>query len=216
MRKTVVFDLDGTLLYTLEDLKDAVNYALRTKNLAEHDLTEMRRFFGNGIRYAFEQAVPGLSDEAYTELIRLFKAYYAEHSMDNTAPYAGILPLMQTLAERGYRMSIVSNKVDEAVKSLTKHFFGDYVTVAIGNREDIRRKPAPDTVIAALKELGVPKEDAVYIGDSEVDLATARAAEIPCITVLWGFREKDFLEEQGADCFAERPEEIPGILETID
>ncbi len=215
MRKTIIFDLDGTLLYTLEDLKEAVNYALRTKGLSEHSLEEMRKFFGNGIRYAFQQAEPSLPDTEIDELIRLFREYYAEHSMDNTVPYDGILPLMKILSEQGCRMAIVSNKVDEAVKDLAKHFFGDYVKVAIGNRADIRRKPAPDSVFAALEEMGAKQEDAVYIGDSEVDLATARAAGLPCITVLWGFREKDFLVEQGADCFAERPEEIPGILSGI-
>ena len=215
MRHTIIFDLDGTLLYTLEDLKDAVNYALRTKGLAEHTLEEMRQFFGNGIRYAFRQAVPELPEAEIDELVSHFKAYYGEHSMDNTMPYEGILPLMQTLAEQGYRMAIVSNKLDEAVKALAEHFFGDYVKVAIGNRADIRRKPAPDMVFAALEELGVPKEDAVYIGDSEVDLATARNSGLPCITVLWGFREKAFLLEEGADCFAERPEEIPEILQGI-
>ncbi len=215
MKHTVIFDLDGTLLDTLEDLKEAVNYALRTRGYTEHTLEEMRRFFGNGIRYAFQQAEPTLSEEETDALIVLFKEYYGEHSMDRTLPYDGILPLMQTLAEQGYGMAIVSNKVDEAVKALAAHFFGKYVTVAIGNRADIRRKPAPDTVYAALHELGVPKEDAVYIGDSEVDLATARAAGLPCITVLWGFREKSFLIEQGADIFAERPEEVPEILSRL-
>ena len=215
MRHTIIFDLDGTLLYTLEDLKDAVNYALRTRGYAEHKLEEMRRFFGNGIRFALQQAEPTLPDAEIDELIVLFKEYYGKHSMDNTMPYDGVLPLMQTLSEQGCRMAIVSNKVDEAVKDLAAHFFGDYVRVAIGNRADIRRKPAPDTVFAALEELGASKDDAVYIGDSEVDLATARAAGLPCITVLWGFREKDFLIEQGADCFAERPEKIPEILENL-
>lgn len=212
MRHTILWDLDGTLLYTLEDLRDAVNYALRTRGYAEHTLEEMRRFFGNGIRYALQQAEPGLPDAEIDALIRLFKSHYAEHSMDHTMPYDGVLPVMRVLAEQGFRMAIVSNKVDEAVKGLAAHFFGDYVQVAIGNRADIRRKPAPDTVYAALKELGASKEDAVYIGDSEVDLATARAAGLPCITVLWGFREKDFLMEQGATCFVERPEDIPGVL----
>ncbi len=215
MRRTIVWDLDGTLLYTLEDLKDAVNHALRVRGYAEHSLEEMRRFFGNGIRYAFQQAEPGASEEELEELILLFKEYYSVHCMDRTRPYDGILPMLVELKEQGYGMAIVSNKVDEAVKELAKQFFGDYVTVAIGNRADIRRKPAPDSVLQALKELGVPKEDAVYVGDSEVDLATARAAGIPCVTVLWGFREKDFLMGQGADLFAEHPQDVPGILASI-
>ena len=211
-KNTVIFDLDGTLLYTLEDLKDAVNYALRKKGYGEHQLDEMRRFFGNGIRAALQEAEPEASAEDIDELIRLFKGYYAEHCMDRTHPYDGIPELLSTLSERGYRMAIVSNKVDEAVKTLAAHFFGDTITVAIGNSDRIKRKPAPDTVYAALEELGVPAEDAVYVGDSEVDLLTARAAGLPCITVLWGFREKEFLIREGADCMVERPEEILQVL----
>ncbi len=212
-RNTVIFDLDGTLLYTLEDLKNAVNYALRSKGFAEHGIEEMKSFFGNGIRVALQAAEPEAAEEDIDELIRLFKAYYAEHCMDRTLPYDGIPELVAELKEKGYRMAIVSNKVDEAVKALAAHFFGDTITVAIGNSEHVRRKPAPDTVFTALEELGVPVEDAVYVGDSEVDLATARAAGIPCITVLWGFRDKDLLIREGAACMVERPEEIPGILE---
>jgi len=211
-RNTVIFDLDGTLLYTLEDLKDAVNYALREKGYAEHGLDEMRQFFGNGIKAALQDAEPEATEEEINELIRLFKGYYAEHCMDRTHPYEGIPELLSTLADRGYRMAIVSNKVDEAVKALAAHFFGDTITVAIGNSDRIKRKPAPDTVYAALEELGVPAEDAVYVGDSEVDLATARAAGLPCITVLWGFREKELLIREGADCMVERPEEILQVL----
>lgn len=211
-KNTVIFDLDGTLLYTLEDLKDAVNYALRKKGYGEHQLDEMRRFFGNGIRAALQEAEPEASAEDIDELIRLFKGYYAEHCMDRTHPYDGIPELLSTLSERGYRMAIVSNKVDEAVKALAAHFFGDTITVAIGNSDRIKRKPAPDTVYVALEELGVPAEDAVYVGDSEVDLLTARAAGLPCITVLWGFREKEFLIREGADCMVERPEEILQVL----
>ena len=211
-KNTVIFDLDGTLLYTLEDLKNAVNYALRKKGYGEHQLDEMRRFFGNGIRAALQEAEPEASAEDIDELIRLFKGYYAEHCMDRTHPYDGIPELLSTLSERGYRMAIVSNKVDEAVKALAAHFFGDTITVAIGNSDRIKRKPAPDTVYAALEELGVPAEDAVYVGDSEVDLLTARAAGLPCITVLWGFREKEFLIREGADCMVERPEEILQVL----
>ena len=215
MKKAVIFDLDGTLLNTLEDLKDAVNVALREQGYAEHGLDEMQRFFGNGIRYALQQAEPEADDASVDRLIARFKEYYAEHCMDKTRPYDGMLELMKVLKEQGYVMAIVSNKVDEAVKDLAKHFFGEYVNVAIGNSRNIRRKPAPDSVFRALEELGIEKENAVYIGDSEVDLATSRAAGIPCITVLWGFRGKEFLQEQGADCFVERPEEIPAILEGI-
>ena len=160
-------------------------------------------------KQCFPQTATG---EDLDRLVALFKEYYGEHCMDRTRPYDGIMPLLAVLKEEGYRMAIVSNKVDEAVKELAKQFFGEYVSVAIGNRADIRRKPAPDSVLQAMKELGASKEESVYVGDSEVDLATARAAGIPCVTVLWGFREKEFLVEQGAEIFADRPEEVPGII----
>jgi phosphoglycolate phosphatase len=213
-KTTIIFDLDGTLLYTLEDLKDAVNYALRTKGYAEHNLEEMRQFFGNGIRYALAEAEPAATEEDLDELIRLFKTYYAGHLTDKTVPYDGIMDLLETLYEEGYKMAIVSNKVDEAVKTLAEHFFGKYVTVAIGNSDRIRRKPAPDTVFAAMEELGVTAEESVYVGDSEVDLATARAAGIPCITVLWGFRDREFLISHGAKVFAENPEDLFSLITT--
>ena len=211
---TVIFDLDGTLLYTLEDLKDAVNYALSEKGYSTHTLDEMRRYFGNGIAYAIKQAEPGLSEEELTELVKLFRSYYGEHCMDKTGPYPGIPELVKKLSEEGYKMAIVSNKVDSAVKELAKQFFPE-ITVAIGERAGIRRKPAPDTVIQAMEELGVTKEESVYIGDSEVDLVTARAAGLPCISVLWGFREKALLEAEGATCFVESAEEIPWILRNM-
>jgi phosphoglycolate phosphatase len=211
---TVIFDMDGTLLSTLEDLKDAVNYALSEKGYDTHTLDEMRRYFGNGIAYAIKQAEPGLSEKELAELVKLFRSYYGEHCMDKTCPYPGIPELVKKLSEDGYKMAIVSNKVDSAVKELAKKFFPE-ITVAIGERTGIRRKPAPDTVIQALEELGVTKEESVYIGDSEVDLATARATGLPCISVLWGFREKSLLEAEGATCFVESTEEIPGILRNM-
>ena len=148
------------------------------------------------------------------ELVKLIRSYYGEHCMDKTGPYPGIPELVKKLSEDGYKMAIVSNKVDSAVKDLAKQFFPE-IKVAIGERTGIRRKPAPDTVIQALEELGVTKEESVYIGDSEVDLATARAAGLPCISVLWGFRERSLLEEEGATCFVESTEEIPEILRNM-
>ncbi|MBR6173500.1 MAG: HAD-IA family hydrolase [Eubacterium sp.] len=210
--KAIIFDLDGTLLDTLEDLKNAVNYALNQKGFSgQHTLSEMRRFFGNGILYALRQAEPGASEEELSGVVSVFKEYYEQHCLDNTRPYCGVSELVKKLKEEGYLMAIVSNKVDGAVKELAQRFFPE-ITVAIGERTGIRRKPAPDTVFQAMKELGVTVEEAVYIGDSEVDLATARAAGLPCISVLWGFRDRDMLTAEGAECFVETPEEIPGIL----
>ena len=211
--KTVIFDLDGTLLDTLEDLTDAVNYALEAYKMPLRTIEEVRNFVGNGVRKLMLQAVPdGEKNPSFEEIFSLFKEYYGEHCNDKTGPYKGILELMEELRKQGYVMGIVSNKIDSAVKELNSMYFADYIQVAIGEKEGVQRKPAPDTVFAALQELGMEKETAIYIGDSEVDLATARNAGIPCISVLWGFREREFLEECGADMFAETPKDISDFL----
>ncbi len=215
MRNTVIFDLDGTLLDTLEDLKTAVNYALEKKGFpADHTVEEMRLYFGNGVRHAIRLAEPGASEEDLDRLVEIFRAYYDLHCLDRTLPYAGISELIRELSEEGYRMAIVSNKLDSAVKELAERFFPG-ISVAIGESEGVRRKPAPDTVYMAMKELGCSPEEAVYIGDSEVDLATAGAAGLPAIAVLWGFRDRELLEQEGAEHFAARPSEIPAILRQI-
>ena len=211
--KTVIFDFDGTLLVTLEDLTDAVNYALEAYKMPLRTIEEVRNFVGNGVRNLMLQAVPdGEKNPSFEEIFSLFKEYYGEHCNDKTGPYKGILELMEELRKQGYVMGIVSNKIDSAVKELNSMYFADYIQVAIGEKEGVQRKPAPDTVFAALQELGMEKETAIYIGDSEVDLATARNAGIPCISVLWGFREREFLEECGADMFAETPKDISDFL----
>ena len=211
--KTVIFDLDGTLLDTLEDLTDAVNYALEAYKMPLRTIEEVRNFVGNGVRKLMLQAVPdGEKNPSFEEIFSLFKEYYGEHCNDKTGLYKGILELMEELRKQGYVMGIVSNKIDSAVKELNSMYFADYIQVAIGEKEGVQRKPAPDTVFAALQELDMEKETAIYIGDSEVDLATARNAGIPCISVLWGFREREFLEECGADMFAETPKDVSNFL----
>ena len=146
------------------------------------------------------------------EMLPVFREHYNAHCLDRTGPYTGIPELMRNLRNHGYKLAIVSNKIDSAVKELNAKFFHDYVDVAIGEREGTRRKPAPDTVIQALAELKSAKEEAVYVGDSEVDLQTASNSGLPCITVLWGFRDKEFLEEQGASVFASTPKEVFDLL----
>lgn len=213
---TVIFDMDGTVLYTLDDLKTATNVILRQYGYPERSLDEVRQFVGNGIRKTIERAVPADVAENQ-ELIDLmftdFQKYYDVHCLDETRPYDGILELMDTLKAKGYKMAIVSNKVDTAVKELNQHFFGDRVPVAIGERPGVKKKPAPDTVFAALEELGSTKEESVYIGDSDVDFNTALNSDMPCISVLWGFRDRDFLESMGASTFAQKPEDILGLLQ---
>ncbi len=206
---TYIFDLDGTLLNTLNDLAASTNYALRSVNLPEHSVDDVRRFVGNGVRKLMERAIEGgdknpLFDEAYAT----FRRHYLEHGLDTTQPYPGIMEMLKELKARGKRIAVVSNKFYDATQELVKHFFGEYVEVAIGERENIRKKPAPDTVIEAMRMLGVGKENAVYIGDSDVDFNTAKNVGIPCVSVLWGFRDKDFLQSIGATTFITSPEEL--------
>lgn len=206
---TYIFDLDGTLLNTLSDLRDATNHALRVNNMPERTLEEVRQFVGNGVRLLIERAVP---KDTLTEMVdhvfEDFRQYYLVHSMDTTAPYPGIIEMLAELSRRGKHMAVVSNKLHEATNELVRHFFGEYIPVAIGESKGVRRKPAPDTVEEALRCLGVDKSDAVYVGDSDVDFMTAQNSGLPCISVLWGFRDRDFLTSIGSTCFIERPEEL--------
>ena len=207
--KAVIFDLDGTLLDTLEDLKNAVNYALRTMDMPERTLDEVRRFVGNGVRNLMLRAVPeGDSNPKFEETFALFKSYYGEHCKENTGAYRGILPLMEELKARDVKMAIVSNKIDFAVKELNEEYFGQYTSAAIGEMENVARKPAPDTVLKAMRELGVEACDCIYVGDSDVDIQTAKNSGMPCVSVTWGFRDREFLIENGAQILIDRPDEL--------
>ena len=208
---TYIFDLDGTLLDTLQDLATSVNYALRQHRMPEHSIDDVRRFVGNGVRRLMERAVPeGAANPTFEAAFATFREYYMEHSLDTTRPYDGILELIHELKQRGCRMAVVSNKMMAATQELVHHFFPE-IEVAIGEHEaeGIRKKPAPDTVFAAMKQLG--QGSAVYVGDSDVDLATARNSGLPCISVLWGFRDRDFLLAHGATTFVVRPMDILDI-----
>lgn len=206
--------MDGTVLDTLSDLTDSVNHVLGLFNMPGRSQEEYRRFFGNGIKYAIGLAVPDNTPESVIdEMIPHFREHYDKHCLDKTGPYEGITELMGNLRKKGYKMAIVSNKIDSAVKELNNRFFSDYVDVAIGERPGVGRKPAADMVDAALLELGSTRDEAIYIGDSEVDLETAKNSNIPCISVLWGFRDRDFLIEKGAATFAATPADIESILE---
>lgn len=208
--KTYIFDLDGTLLSTLADLAASTNYALRTHHMPERSLDEVRRFVGNGVKKLMERAIPdGLNNPLFEETFATFRQHYMQHNLDTTQPYPGIMQLLEQLKTEGKNIAVVSNKFYAATRELCHHFFGDLVPVAIGEREDIRKKPAPDTVIEALRELGVDKEGAVYIGDSDVDIMTAKNSGMPCVSVIWGFRDKEFLLEHGATTLISKPEEMP-------
>lgn len=205
---TVIFDLDGTLLDTLDDLTDSVNYAMKSMGWPLREKKDVRFFLGNGIRRLMELSSPdGISEEEFEKAFAKFKEYYGEHNQDKTAPYKGVVNAMAHFKEQGIKMAIVSNKVHSAVLALRDKFF-PYVEVAIGDAPGMARKPEPDSCYKALELLGSTKEESVYIGDSEVDLLTAKNSGLDCITVLWGFRDKDYLMEQGATTFVETPEEL--------
>ncbi len=204
-----IFDLDGTLLNTLDDLTASTNYAMREFGLPEHTKDHVRLMVGNGIRKLIERAIPqGTDNPNYEEIYTTFINHYVEHSFDTTKPYDGIMDMFETLKKNGKKIAVVSNKYYKATEELCHHFFEEYVEVAIGESPQIRKKPAPDTVFEAMKRLGVGKEGSVYVGDSEVDVATARNSGLPCISVLWGFRDKKFLEDNGATTFIESPKEL--------
>ena len=208
---TYIFDLDGTLLDTLDDLAAAVNYALRTYGMPEHSRDDVRRFVGNGVRMLMIRAIPdGEQNPRFEEAFSTFRQYYLEHSLDRTRPYDGVPEMLKALKQRGCRLAVVSNKFYAATQELCRHFFADTIEVAVGEHEaeGIRKKPAPDTVNEALSQLGVDHRHAVYVGDSDVDLQTARNAGLPCISVLWGFRDKDFLLANGATTLITTPQEL--------
>ena len=208
---TYIFDLDGTLLDTLADLAAAVNYALRQHGMPEHTIDDVRRFVGNGVRKLMERAIPdGEKNPDFEATFATFREYYMHHSLDNTRPYPGIIETLEALKEQGCRLAVVSNKMMAATQELCRHFFAETIEVAIGENEaaGIRKKPAPDTVFEALRQLGEEKDSAVYVGDSDVDLETANNSGLPCISVLWGFRDRDFLIQHGAKTFISAPSEL--------
>ena len=207
--KSYIFDLDGTLLDSLTDLAASCNYALRINNMPERTIDEVRMFVGNGVRKLMERAIPdGNRNELFQKTYTDFRDHYLIHNLDHTSPYSGIITMLKSLKDDGCNIAVVSNKFYAATQELVNHFFGDYVSVAIGERDNIRKKPSPDTVFEALRQLNVEKDGAVYIGDSDVDVMTAKNCGMPCISVLWGFRDKKFLIEHGANVFVEKPSEI--------
>ena len=211
MYNTYIFDLDGTLLDTLTDLAASCNYALRTHGMPEHSVDDVRRFVGNGVRKLMERAIPnGVDNPDFEATFTTFREHYMQHSLDTTHPYSGIPEVLAELKACGCRLAVVSNKMMAATVELCRHFFPDTIEVAIGEHEaeGIRKKPAPDTVFAALKELDVEKDGAVYVGDSDVDVQTAANSGLPCISVLWGFRDRDFLIQHGAKTFISAPSEL--------
>lgn len=210
--KAYIFDLDGTLLDTLIDLANAVNFAMRSKNYPERTLDEVRSFIGNGIKVLIKRAVPdGTSDADYAEALEIFTKYYLEHIADYTKPYDGMIDVVKTLGERGCKVAVLSNKAHFAAQAVVRDFFGDIFDMVVGKMDEFPTKPDPDSLFYMMKNLGVKAEDCVYIGDSDVDVLTAHNAGLPCIGVTWGNRDEDVLVASGAEYIANTPEEILNI-----
>lgn len=211
---TIIFDLDGTLLDTLEDLKDSVNYAMSFYGFPERSLEEVRTFVGNGVGKLIELSIPGgISNPLFEECLKTFRDHYSQNMQNKTAPYSGIHEMLKKLRDKGYKLAVVSNKFDSAVKSLVQDYFGEYIEVAVGESDNVSRKPAPDTVIKALAELGSVPEKAVYVGDSEVDAMTAKNSNLAFVGVTWGFRTREVLKEQGAKNIIDEPGQLLSGLE---
>lgn len=211
MKKVVIFDLDGTLLNTLDDLADSTNYALSRFGYPTRTIDEVRQFVGNGVAKLIERAIPeGKNNPNFEKCLAIFKENYAQNMYNKTAPYNGIIEMLSNLKSKGIKIAVVSNKFDLAVKELCKKYFEEFIDFAAGENEaqGIRKKPAPDTVISVLNEFNFAPEDAVYVGDSDVDIMTAKNSKMLCISVTWGFRDEKFLLENGATILINAPSEI--------
>ena len=211
--QAVLFDMDGTVLNTLDDLYDSVNHSLAQFSLPPVSREHVRQNLGNGAVYLVSHCVPqGTPQELQDRVLAFYKPWYDAHCQIRTAPYEGILPLMEALRAEGIRLAIVSNKPDTAVQELARTFFSGLLEYTVGERPSVRRKPAPDTVLTAAARMAVPVESCVYIGDSEVDLRTARNAGMNCISVTWGFRDEPQLIDAGASVLVHTPEELLAVL----
>lgn len=212
----VIFDLDGTLLNTLEDLADSTNFALRSFGYQQRTIDEVRQFVGNGVAKLIERAIPeGCDNPNFDNCLAVFKQNYSLNMYNKTRPYDGIIDLLKNLKQKGYKTAVVSNKFDVAVKELCEKYFSGLIDIAVGENEKcgIKKKPSPDTLNIAIERLSVEKDKCVYVGDSDVDIQTAQNAGIACISVLWGFRDEEFLKNSGAYKFVRYPKEILNYIE---
>lgn len=211
---TIIFDLDGTLIDTLEDLKDSVNFALEKQGFPKRSLAEIRSFVGNGVKRLVYLSVPEETEEEISEeCLAVFKEHYKKNSRNKTAPYDGICDMLEKVREKGYKTAVVTNKIQDAAIEITRSFFGEKIDVIIGQIDGVAQKPEPDGVWLALEKLGASKKNAVYVGDSEVDCMTAHNAELPCIGVTWGFRDRSVLKEHKAEFIIDKPEMLFACIE---
>ena len=221
----IIFDLDGTLLNTLDDLHNSVCHALASARLPKIDRLVTRRFLGNGVKSLIDNCVthacPEANDRMKEEVFRAFRQHYMLHSMDKTAPYPGVVEMLRQCKESGLTTAIVSNKLNEAVQDLHRRFFAQYIDLAIGETPSVKRKPAPDMVYEAMRRLSdmkgkqIEKVDCVYVDDSEVDLQTATHAGLECIAVSWGFRDREWIEQCGAKVIIDTPSELLSTLPAL-
>ena len=213
MINTIVFDLDGTLLNTLEDLKDSVNFALERQGFPLRDLSEIRSFVGNGIRLLMERAVPeNIDAETFEICFKDFCDYYKIHMEDKTSPYSGINEMLGNIKKEGFKTAIVTNKADFAAQDLCKRMFGENIDFVVGSSDDRPSKPAPDGVFYALEKLDSKIENTVFVGDADTDILTAKNANLPSIGVLWGFRDREVIEEAGAEYIVESVNDLEKLL----
>lgn len=211
--RLIIFDMDGTILNTIDDLADCTNYALRKLGLPERTLGEVRNFVGNGIAKLIDRSVPAGTDAVIRDKVyEQFTAYYKEHCADKTRPYDGIVELLGKLHESGYKTAVVSNKADFAVQDLCAEYFDGLFDMAVGAKDGVAKKPAPDSVNEVLDRLGIDRQDAVYIGDSDVDIATAANSGLDSIIVEWGFRDREFLIQHGAKVLVKKPEDVMSFI----
>ena len=210
---TIIFDLDGTLLNSLEDLHACFNHAIEHFGYPSRSIEEIKSFVGNGIKKAIERALPHeVSSEELDKITDYFREYYKDHILELTKPYDGVIDLLINLKSKGYKTAIVSNKYDDAVKKLSENYFGNLIDIAVGEGYGVRRKPEIDGILKAIEILDSKLENCIFVGDSDVDIMTSSNAEIPCISVLWGYKDKEFLISKGAKHIAETTKDIEKIL----
>lgn len=213
MINTIIFDLDGTLLNTLEGLKNSTNFALKKFNCPEITLEQTRSFVGNGVRKLIERAIPnGEKNPDFEKCLNTFKEHYSKTMYQKTVAYDGIEDMLTELKRKGIKTGVVSNKFDTAVKELCKNYFDGLIIVAIGESPDVRKKPAPDSVLKAMEILGAKPENTLYVGDSDVDIQTAKNSNLKSVGVTWGFRDRELLEEEGADFIINTPCELLELI----
>lgn len=214
MRKLVIFDLDGTLLYSLEDLMNSVNFALAVFGYELRTMDEISSYVGNGVQYLLRQAVPdNISEEDFQLCFECFKDHYSKHCCDKTRPYDGVIEMLKILKAKGVKVGIVSNKYQSAADETCKHYFDGLYDMVLGESDVCRRKPSPDGINIMCEKFGVEKNEAIFFGDSEVDIKTGDNAGVYCVSVLWGYRDRDFLSRNGAKLFVSNPLDITNIID---